>query len=89
MPMPTVRDEDWRTTQIEALNLSDLQAVDVSNGNALTATPAWLESALQGLGQKSGIVAEGIKSISVEPSAELKKARRYLLLYQRSYPESR
>jgi Fe-S cluster assembly protein SufD len=73
LPMPTNRDEDWRTTQIESLDLTDLQAVDLSNGGASTKAPAWLTLALEGFGKKAGIVSEGISGISVEISEELKK----------------
>jgi Fe-S cluster assembly protein SufD len=73
LPMPTSRDEDWRTTQIETLDLTDLQAVDLSNGGASTKAPAWLTPALEGFGKKAGVVSEGISGISVEISAELKK----------------
>ena len=72
LPMPTNRDEDWRTTQVETLDLSALQAADISNGNAAEA-PAWLHSLSAALGAKAGIVCEGIANVSVEPSAELKK----------------
>jgi Fe-S cluster assembly protein SufD len=73
LPMPTNRDEDWRTTQIETLDLTDLQAVDLSNGGASTTVPVWLTPALEGFGKKAGIVSEGISGISVEISDELKK----------------
>jgi Fe-S cluster assembly protein SufD len=74
LPMPSNRDEDWRTTQIETLDLTDLQAVDLSNGGSSTkGAPVWLTPALEGFGKKAGIVSEGISGISVEISAELKK----------------
>jgi Fe-S cluster assembly protein SufD len=73
LPMPTNRDEDWRTTQIESLDLTDLQAVDLSNGASAKNAPSWLSAALAGFGQTAGIVSEGISGMTVAISDDLKK----------------
>ncbi len=73
LPMPTNRDEDWRTTQVETLDLSSLQAADISNGQESSNAPTGLKTALEALGAKAGIVCEGVAKLSVEPTADIKK----------------
>ncbi|HEY9682501.1 MAG TPA: Fe-S cluster assembly protein SufD [Oculatellaceae cyanobacterium] len=73
LPMPTNRDEDWRTTQVETLDLSSLQAVDLTNGNGAKTAPFWLQNALAALDAKGGIVAQGVEGIYHEPPESLKK----------------
>src|SRR5271154_3116906 len=73
-PMPTGRDEDWRTTQIDRLNLSDLQAVDITNGqSAKLPTASWLETAVRSFANPAGIVGEGAQTFSQPPSEKLLK----------------
>ena len=72
LPMPTSRDEDWRTTLVETLDLSSLQAVDLTNGNGAKSAPEWMQKALVALEAKGGIVAEGIDGISTKLPESLK-----------------
>jgi Fe-S cluster assembly protein SufD len=73
LPMPTSRDEDWRTTLVETLDLGSLQAVDLTNGNGAKSAPAWLQRALVALDAKGGVVAEGIEGISTKLPESLSK----------------
>ncbi|HEY9679534.1 MAG TPA: Fe-S cluster assembly protein SufD [Drouetiella sp.] len=66
-PMPTNRDEDWRKTDVESLDLSSLNAIDLSTKNDVAAKlPDWFENALSYFECNSGIVAE-VGQASVAP----------------------
>lgn len=72
-PMPTGRDEDWRKTEIDNLDLSTLNAIDLSTKNDVkTKLPDWFETALTFFDNHSGVVAEvGHCSIPAQLSADL------------------
>lgn len=72
-PMPTGRDEDWRKTEIESLDLSNLNAIDLSTKSDLKAKlPAWFENALTFFDNHSGVVAEvGQASVPAKLPADL------------------
>ncbi|MBS2000867.1 MAG: Fe-S cluster assembly protein SufD [Cyanobacteria bacterium SZAS LIN-5] len=72
-PMPTGRDEDWRKTDIESLDLSNLNAIDLSTkSDAKAKLPEWFETALTFFEDNSGVVAEvGQSSIPAKLPAEL------------------
>jgi Fe-S cluster assembly protein SufD len=58
MPMPTGRDEDWRRTEIDSLNLSQLKTLEF--GHAATETPDvhdWFKSALTNIENPSAVLA--------------------------------
>jgi Fe-S cluster assembly protein SufD len=60
-PMPTIRDEDWHKTEIDSLNLSNLQAADLANGaiKKSETAPQWLTIGLKHLSKRSGVLSEG------------------------------
>jgi Fe-S cluster assembly protein SufD len=60
-PMPSMRDEDWHKTEIDDLNLTNLQAADLSNGAIAKAdkAPAWLDAWLKSLPARAAVVSEG------------------------------
>jgi Fe-S cluster assembly protein SufD len=72
-PMPTGRDEDWRKTEIENLDLSTLNAIDLSTKSDVKAKlPDWFETALTFFDNHSGVVAEvGQASVPAQLSADL------------------
>ncbi len=72
-PMPTGRDEDWRKTEIDNLDLSALNAIDLSTKNDVKAKlPDWFDTALTFFDNHSGVVAEvGHSSIPAQLSADL------------------
>jgi Fe-S cluster assembly protein SufD len=73
-PMPTGRDEDWRTTQIDRLNLCDLQAVDISSGqSSKLPTADWLKTAIHSFADRAGVVGEGASDFAQAPTENLIK----------------
>ncbi len=74
-PMPIGRDEDWRKTDIDNLNLSTLNAIDLSTKTDVKANlPDWFETALTFFDNRSGVVAEvGHAAVTSPLSAELVK----------------
>src|SRR5258708_5741615 len=59
LPMPTQRDEDWRKTEIENLDLNNLIALDFASieTNALP-LPGWLGSLNSYVPSFSGVICE-------------------------------
>lgn len=81
-PAPTSKSEDWKRTEIDALDLSKLQAVDLTNGFGKeikdprvqgSIKPAWLEDALKHLEPKAGIVSDSLPALNVPITEELQK----------------
>ncbi len=74
-PMPTMRDDDWHKTDIDELNLSNLQAADLSNGAIAEAdkAPQWLDSWLKNLPARAAVVSEGAYKLDQPLSESLVK----------------
>jgi Fe-S cluster assembly protein SufD len=74
-PMPTVRDEEWRRTDIDSLTLSDLTTVELgSEKGDQTDMPEWFSSGLKHFGNAGGVVAvHGNRVWTKEISAELRE----------------
>ncbi len=78
-PMPTTRDEEWRRTDIDALDLSRLVPVEAAKTQTndkekAGSLPAWIESATRHIEQMQAIVMQSSTgSFQTNINAELEK----------------
>lgn len=74
MAMPTSKDEDWKRTEIDSLNLSNLQAVDLTNDTASkSAQSQWLSAGLKFFKTRAGVVSDTATSLNEPLTSDLQK----------------
>ncbi len=70
--MPTGRDEEWHRTEIDALHLTNLQAVDLAKETMVKGNnvPGWLADGLHSIGA-AAVISEGVFGLDQPLTKEL------------------